>query len=136
MGSLPVAAAAVLTLVLLAGCSERDLGVTPDQDEPGRYVIRMTSELTFDPANAKIPAGGTVVWMNDASTPHDVAGYKGDPIKSDSTDFGSGDDAQEGAGYLIAPGGNYTHTFPNKGTWTIWCHTHHEERMKGIVHVV
>ncbi len=136
MGSLPLAAAAMLTLAMFAsGCSEKDLGVTPSQDEQGRYVIRMTSELTFDPANAKVPAGATVIWLNDASMPHDVAGYEGDPIKSDLVDFGSAEKGN-GTSYLIPPGGNYTHDFAGQGTWTIWCHTHHEERMKGIIHVV
>lgn len=132
--SLPAILAAAL-LALLAGCSEPEQGVTPPQDAQGRYVIEMTSQLTFEPVRAKIPAGATVIWVNNATMPHDVAGYEGDPIKSDFEDFSSGESAPPGTVALIEPGGNYTHTFAKKGTWTIWCHTHHEERMKGIVHV-
>lgn len=129
------ALATVVVLHFLAGCSEPEQGVTPAQDAEGRYVIEMTSELTFEPLRAKIPVGATIIWVNNATMPHDVAGYEGDPIKSDFHDFSSGESAPPGTVALIGPGGNYTHTFSGKGTWTIWCHTHHEERMKGIVHV-
>jgi plastocyanin len=123
---------AVLPL-LLAGCSQENAGVTPPMDDEGRYVIRMTSELTFDPARASVPSGATVVWVNEATMPHDVAGYEGDPIKSDFSDFSSSDPPPGGHGALIPPGGQYNHTFAKDGPWTIWCHTHHEERMKGII---
>lgn len=130
------AALAFATLaVALAGCSQADAGTTPPMDDQGRYIITMTSSLTFEPAKAKIPEGATVVWFNNASMPHDVAGYEGDPIKSDFSAFSSSDPPPEGIGALIPPGGSYSHTFTAKGPWTIWCHTHHEERMKGIVNV-
>ena len=125
----------LVAAALLAGCSQDDPGTTPPMDDQGRYVIAMTSALTFEPARAKVPAGATVVWINNASVPHDVAGYEGDPIKSDFTEFSSSDPPPDGRGALIPPGGEYTHTFAKKGPWTIWCHTHHEERMKGIVTV-
>lgn len=134
MARFPLVALALVAMVL-AGCNEADPGTTPPQDAEGRYVITMTSALTFEPARAKIPTGATVVWINEASMPHDVAGYEGDPIKSDFTDFSSSDPPPEGQGALIQPGGSYNHTFTQKGPWTIWCHTHHEERMKGIITV-
>ena len=106
------------------------------QDEQGRYVISMTSGLTFEPARAEVPAGATVVWRNDsASTVHDVAGYQGDPIKEDREAFSSFRQPPEGLGRPIAPGENFTHTFADDGVWTIWCHTHHEQGMKGVVRV-
>ena len=129
----PLVVLACLAALLLAGCSQEDQGVTPPQDAEGRYVIAMTSALTFEPTRAKIPNGATVVWINNATMPHDVAGYEGDPIKSDFADFSSSDPPPAGLGALIQPGGSYSHTFTAKGPWTIWCHTHHEERMKGII---
>ena len=127
-------AAAVLTLTL-SGCGGGPGGVTPAQDAEGRYVVSMTSQLTFDPVEAKVPAGSTVLWVNDASVPHDVAGYKGDPIKDDRTQFSSTRMPPEGLGRLMQPGESWAHTFNETGTWTIWCHTHHEQDMKMVLHV-
>lgn len=124
-----------LAALALSGCSTGPGGITPPQDSQGRYMISMTSDLEFDPPEARIPAGATVVWNNTASMPHDVAGYRGDPIENDFSDFSSSDQPPEGLGRLIGPGEEYAHTFTDKQTWTIWCHTHHEERMKGIIHV-
>jgi plastocyanin len=120
----------------LAGCGKPLQGEVPPQDEEGRYVIAMTSDLTFDPAVAQVPAGAVVVWRNTSeATVHDVAGYKGDPIEEDREEFSSFDQPPDGLGRPIAPGENFTRTFAEKGAWTIWCHTHHEQDMKGVVRV-
>ena len=119
----------------LAGCGDGSPGVVPPQDSEGRYVISMTSNLTFDPEVAKVPAGATVVWRNDSTVPHDVAGYEGDPIKEDVEAFSSYDPPPDGLGRAITPGGSFNHTFSGSGAWTIWCHTHHEQGMKGVVRV-
>lgn len=107
----------------------------PPQDVQGRYVVEMTSDLMFSPSPARVPVGATVSWVNNATMPHDVAGYRGDPIETDFSEFSSSDQPPQGLGRLMQPGENYNHTFSEKGTWTIWCHTHHEERMKQIIHV-
>ena len=127
----------LLVVLPLAGCADKaPEGVTPAMDDEGRYVIKLTNNLTFDPIEAIIPKGGTIVWVNEGPVDHDVAGYKGDPIKDDTTEFSSSHEPPDGLGRLMHPGEEYTHTFTSKGAWTIWCHTHHEERMKGVVHVV
>ena len=129
---------ASLAALLLAGCSTPDVtpGVVPPTDEQGRYVIAMTSDLAFDPEVAEVPVGATVVWRNDSNgTVHDVAGYEGDPIKEDREAFSSFDPPPDGLGRAILPGESFTYTFPEAGDWTIWCHTHHEEGMKGVVRV-
>lgn len=132
-----LASFAFLLSLALAGCGEaKASGTVPDQDAAGRYVIEMTSDLTFDPAIAEVPAGATVVWRNVSdATVHDVAGYKGDPIEEDREVFSSFDQPPDGLGRPIAPGGNFTYTFEREGDWTIWCHTHHEQGMKGVVRV-
>jgi plastocyanin len=134
---LPTAVLALLGILAasaLAGCGSSAEGVVPPLDDEGRYVISMTSELTFEPARAQVPAGATVVWRNDSeATVHDVAGYEGDPIKEDREDFSSFAAPPKGLGRPIAPGETFTYAFAAEGAWTIWCHTHHEEGMKGVV---
>jgi plastocyanin len=122
--------------LLLSGCAKPAEGTVLEASADGRYHIAMTSQLTFDPLEVRVPVGATVVWHNDATMVHDVAGYEGDPIKDDRTAFSSSDPAPEGLGRLMQPGEEFEHTFAEKGTWTVWCHTHHEQEMKGVVHVV
>lgn len=129
------AAGLLLAMLLMAGCSSPPSGTMPPQDVQGRYVVEMTSDLMFSPSPARVPVGATVSWVNNATMPHDVAGYRGDPIETDFSEFSSSDQPPQGLGRLMQPGENYNHTFSEKGTWTIWCHTHHEERMKQIIHV-
>ncbi|MHB1260546.1 MAG: cupredoxin domain-containing protein [Thermoplasmatota archaeon] len=127
----------IVAAVAFAGCSASSPpGTTPPQDAEGRYVISMTSALTFDPAIAEVPVGATVVWRNDSEgIVHDVAGYEGDPIKEDVEAFSSFRQPPDGLGRPIAPGEDFTHTFSAAGDWTTWCHTHHEQGMKGVVRV-
>lgn len=126
----PLAALAVAALALaLVGCASP--GTVPPQDAQGRYVIAMGPDLAFEPAEARVPLGATVTWVNNGTVPHDVAAYRpsGD---GDRADWTSG----EATGHtLIPPGGSVQFTFDEAGAWTIWCHTHHEERMTGTVHV-
>ncbi|MDT8342010.1 MAG: hypothetical protein RQ751_10905, partial [Longimicrobiales bacterium] len=37
---------------------------------PGRVVIRMLDDMTFDPANPLIALGDTIVWVNAGTLPH------------------------------------------------------------------
>ncbi|MEK6976734.1 MAG: plastocyanin/azurin family copper-binding protein [Candidatus Thermoplasmatota archaeon] len=128
-------AVALLAPLALSGCATPQ-GVLLAPGADGRYHIAMTSQLTFDPAEVRVPVGATVVWHNNATMVHDVAGYRGDPIKDDRTAFSSSREPPEGLGQLMQPGEEFAYTFAEKGAWTIWCHTHHEEAMKGVVHVV
>lgn len=122
--------------LLLAGCSKPGPdGVEVPAASDGRHHMAMTSQLTFGPAEAIVPVGATVVWHNNATVVHDVAGYKGDPVKDDTTQFSSTRPPPDGLGRLMQPGDSFEHTFAEPGTWTIWCHTHHEQGMKQVVHV-
>lgn len=125
----------VLTLaVLAAGCAAPAKGTVPPMDDQGRYVIRMTDGLRFEPAEARVPSGATVVWVNVGQEPHDVAGYFGDPPEDDGhADFTS--PKLPLPGHSVDAGMSYNTTFTKDGAWTIWCHRHHESDMFGIVHV-
>lgn len=131
-----LALAAVALAVLLAGCSKGPGGVTLEPGTDGRYHVAMTSALAFDPVEVRVPAGATVVWHNNGTQPHDVAGYEGDPPEDDFTRFSSYREPPDGLGRAMMPGDTFEHTFEERGSWTIWCHAHHEQRMKGVVHVI
>lgn len=113
-------AIALLSLAL-AGCSSpgAEGGVTPDQDDEGRYVIHMTSASRFSPAVAKVPVGATVVWVHDGGAPHDVQG--------DDDRFSSG------AAGGMREGDEFEHTFTEAGSYSYVCHLHHGAGMKGTV---
>jgi hypothetical protein len=127
------AAAFLLLAFAVAGCA--DPPVTPPQDDLGRYVILMTERNTFDPPNAKVPDGATVVWRNVAPqqpegfecTPkspfcHDVGIVEGDVQVATSWDLG-----RETA--LLRPGEEWTWKAIH-GRYTVFCHEHHDpERM-------
>lgn len=118
--------ALALPSFLLAGCGQSD-GVLPEQDAQGRYVIHLTADNRFDPAKAHVPVGSTVAWIVDGGA-HDVNAENGE--------FTSADTGQKDAnGYpmLLQPGQTWTHTFNATGTFTYWCHTHHESGMKGVL---
>ena len=110
--------------------------MVPPQDADGRYLVSMTDQFTFEPDHVKVPAGATLLWTNTGrSAPHDVAGYEGDPIKDDFTRFSSTRPPPEGLGRVMQPGESWSYTFNETGTWTVWCHTHHEQGMKMVLHV-
>lgn len=107
---------AALLALALSGCGGQ-VGTTPERDAHGRYVIHMTAALSFSPAIAHVPLNATVVWVNDSPQGHDV---------SDGT-FASG----KAGG--IPPGGNYTFTFSEAGTFEYYCYVHHGSGMTGKV---
>jgi plastocyanin len=94
-------------------------------------VIRVTGQNTFDPVTVTVPAGSTVNWVNDASTPQSatfdpaVAVTKGDIVlPSGVTPFDSG---------TIAPGQTWTHTFTTPGTYKYASIQNGASEMKGTV---
>jgi plastocyanin len=117
----------LLLLVLLAGCSGTT-GVVPEQDAEGRYVIHLTGDNRFAPDDARVPAGATVLWTVDAGR-HDIAAEDGPFYYT-----GKGVD-EKGYPLLMGPGETYEFTFNETGSWTYWCHTHHEYGMKGRITV-
>jgi plastocyanin len=116
---------------MAAGCSAK--GTVPPMDDQGRYVIRMTDALRFEPAEARVPSGATVVWVNAGQEAHDVAAYVGDPPSEDYPRFFS--PKLHEPQYSVDAGMSYNATLNEDGAWTIWCHRHHESDMRGVVHV-
>ncbi len=110
----------LLAAVALAGCSggpAQDF-VTPDQDDEGRYVIRMTSGLRFVPENAQVPAGSTVVWVHEGGGLHDTRSEDG--LWSSA---------------LLDEGEEYEFTFDDAGEHEYFCNPHRSSGMIGVIRV-
>src|SRR5687767_2621693 len=101
-----LAALALLSLVLLAGCGSPSASDAPKKDESGRYVIEMEG-TKFVPATAKVPVGATVVWEHRGGAPHDVQAEDGS--------FSSG---MIGG---LTEGEEYEHTFETAGSFPYQC---------------
>ena len=112
--------------LLLAGCSGGKGAVTPQMDAEGNYVIHMTAANRFTPANAKVPVGATVVWVNDGGV-HDV---------TEHNDAWSSDDATGGGlGKKMQPGDRYERTFTAAGKVDYHCALHASTGMKATLTV-
>jgi plastocyanin len=102
------------------------------ENEPAAAVsVRMTDELTFEPARVVVHAGDTVEWQNTSGMPHTVtadarraAEGKEVVLPPGATPFDSG---------KIAPGGSYRHTFTVPGTYKYICVPHAAFGMTGEV---
>jgi plastocyanin len=111
----------VVGCAVLAGCSSSSSAVTPTLDAQGHYVIHQTTGNLFSPANAKVPVGATVTWVNDGSTPHDVQARDGS--------FSSGP-----AGGMEKDD-HFEHTFNQTGTFSYFCHVHDGQGMHATITV-
>ena len=116
-----IAALALLSLTLLAGCGSSSGPATPPTDDEGRYVIELTSGNRFSPASAKVPVGATVVWEHMGGAPHDVQAEDGA--------FSSGPVGG------MREGDEFPYTFEEAGTFEYVCHVHQGSGMKGTITV-
>lgn len=114
-----VALALLAATLLLAGCTKpSDEGSTPEQDSEGRYVIHMTANNRYAPAEAKVPVGATVIWVIDGGV-HDVTAH---------------DESWKSPRFMSA-GATYEHTFTEAGDYDYHCELHASAGMAGTVHV-
>ena len=88
-------------------------GTTGDATPAKSEKVSMT-DGKFEPATLNITAGTTVRWSNDDKVPHTVTSDKGT--------WGSNE---------IPPGGDFTATFTQPGTFTYHCKLHKD--MKGTI---
>lgn len=116
-----LAAVALLSLVLLAGCGAPAGPATPTTDAEGRYVIDMTAGNKFSPSSAKVPIGSVVVWEHKGGAPHDVQAYDGS--------FSSGPIGG------LTEGEEFAHQFNETGTFSYFCHVHEGSGMKATLTV-
>jgi plastocyanin len=105
---------------------------TRAQDD--RRVIDRTDNLVFDPDEATVAPGTTVVWENVSSAGHSVTPYE-DEILDEPEYFASGDFESEQAARDAYPEGEiagdetYQHTFEVEGTHGYFCIPHERAGM-------
>ena len=123
---------ATLAMLSTAGC----LG----GQSSAAQTVTMPGDLRFDPKTAMIEPGETVTWTNESDIDHTITAYE-DEIPDESAYFASGGFESERAARnrvtegLIAPGGDYEHTFEEPGTYGYFCIPHEGSGMVGTVRV-
>lgn len=119
-------------LAATAGC----LGGRSSADR----TVAMAGGLAFEPKTVTIDAGRTVTWSNDSDVEHTVTAYE-DRIPDGAAYFASGGFDSERAARnhttegLVAPGGEYEHTFERPGTYEYYCIPHEGSGMVATVGV-
>ena len=119
---------ALIALLLFAGgCS--------GSDDP---AVTMTSDHSFDPETLTVAAGTTVTFTNDDDEAHTVTAYEGEiPERADyfsSGGFSGEAKARAEVGEaLIKPGGDYSVTLEEPGTYRYFCIPHEQHGMKAEI---
>jgi plastocyanin len=107
----PLLIAALLMLMPTAGAQQADQSV---QDQgaatpaPNKWTVSIR-DFYFDPADAAIAAGDTIIFLNEGAEPHTVT--------SDDGQFDSGP---------LNPGESFPVSFDGEGTVTYHCQIHPE----------
>ncbi|HEX2065555.1 MAG TPA: plastocyanin/azurin family copper-binding protein [Candidatus Thermoplasmatota archaeon] len=118
-------ALAALAGVALAGCSGTSAGPqagTPPMED-GKYVIRLVQGNRFEPAQATVPAGSTVVWVTETGL-HDVTeGAPGAKAAWSSDDNGA----------KLTQGDRYERAFATAGVVHYRCVLHESVGMTGTL---
>lgn len=120
-------------LAVSAGCAD-----TAERDRPAvDTVVRMTSDLVFEPARVVVAVDDAVGWQTVGQPEHTVTAYE-EHIPDSAGYFASGGFESEDAAREGFPGGSveatewYTHTFEVPGTYEYFC-VPHERTMTGTV---
>lgn len=103
----------------------------------GAAVIEMPGR-SFEPATITISAGDAVTWASESSQAHTVTA-RARSLPAGAAYFASGAASGEDAARadlaagLIAPGGEFEHTFEIPGTYRYFCIPHEDQGMEGTV---
>lgn len=99
-----------------------------------QFTIEMTDGLVFDPDEATVAPGTTVVWENVGTVGHSTTAYE-DEIPDEAEYFASGGfDSEQAARNAypegeVAGGESYQHTFEVEGTYGYFCIPHESAGM-------
>lgn len=98
----------ILIMAVFAGCFQQTWGSSTDATGPDGLGIKTDVEIKdfkFNPETTTIPAGTTVIWINNDSTNHTVVSASGNELDSG----------------IITPGGIFAHIFNDSGTYEYHC---------------
>ena len=95
---------ALLVVVPLAGAQQQDM--MGQSTTPKMWKVSI-EDFYFEPADAAIQPGDTIMWVNEGNTPHTVT--------SDDGQFDS---------EALNPGESFMFTFPEAGTFSYHCEIH------------
>lgn len=111
-----IAALLLVGTAFLSACGDDDAGggETPEGATSSAAVTIELGPTTFEPADATVAVGETVLWKWDGGVQHDV---EGEGFKSE-----------------VQKEGTFTHTFDEAGTFEFKCNVH-PTTMKGTITV-
>jgi plastocyanin len=95
---------ALLVVVPVAGAHQQDMMGQSSTPQMWKVAIE---DFYFEPADAAIQPGDTIMWVNEGNTPHTVT--------SDDGQFDS---------EVLNPGESFMFTFPEAGTFSYHCEIH------------
>ena len=95
---------ALLVVVPVAGAHPQDMMGQSTTPKTWKVAIE---DFYFEPADAAIQPGDTIMWVNEGNTPHTVT--------SDDGQFDS---------EVLNPGESFMFTFPESGTFSYHCEIH------------
>ncbi|HUP18127.1 MAG TPA: cupredoxin domain-containing protein [Acidimicrobiia bacterium] len=112
-----VGSLAAVVCLLLAACSE-SAATTGSTTATSQDGVVQVADMAFTPASVSITAGSTVTWTNNDTVPHIVSFGDQGPQSSE----------------VIDPGGTFSATFEEAGSFAYLCTLH--PGMSGVVEVV
>lgn len=101
-------------------------------------IVKMTTQLRFDPEKITIKVGETVQWDNVSNMPHTATDDPAkNPVAKSRPDYVLfPDGAEPWSSKLLQPGDNYAHTFTVPGEYNYFCIPHVLSGMRGMITVV
>jgi len=119
--------------VLLLAAGAEGIGRRVGEATPKKpaAVVKMTDQLTFEPARVTIKAGETVRWKSASLLVHTVTGDPALAAKPEDAALPPG--AKPFNSGNIKPGGQFQHTFKVPGTYRYFCIPHEGAGMIGVV---
>ncbi|HEX3357688.1 MAG TPA: plastocyanin/azurin family copper-binding protein [Tepidisphaeraceae bacterium] len=104
-----------------------------ESGQNGTVTIKMTNDMTFEPATITVAVGTTVRWENPSKDVHTVTF---DPKRaSDAKDVSLPKGAKAFDSGDVKPGGVYSHQFTIPGTYKYICIPHEDMGMLGQIEV-
>ncbi len=100
---------------MTSGSATESQSATPASAEAASEAAVSIKDFAFHPDTITVPAGGSVTWTNDDSTPHTATGIDRAALQSGT----------------IQPGTSFTQTFDTAGTYDYFCEFH--AGMKGTI---